>query len=175
MKTFITDVLKEYIKANNLPLKVFSFRSGVSLHDLPILFMRTFMEYECGIFPIDFLINEKERSLHIYSIMPVHGILETWDKVSELLYELNVQLQGGIFSVQDSNGEIRFETRCNFKETEPTADTMDELIRANLDVMSSYVPAFVWVMFTVASAGEALKQLHDPENVLGLYGYPNNT
>ena len=169
MGSFITAELKGYLKENNLPIKILSFRSGVSLHDLPTLYIGTFMKYGCGIFPIDLVINERDRSMRIYSIMPIHGILETWDKAAKLLYELNVHLEGGMFGMDDSDGAIRFETRCNFVETEPTADTIGEFIRENLTVMSHYLPTFVWVMFTEASAEEALKQLNDPANTLGLY------
>ena len=169
MRTFITTVLKEYLKANNLPTVVFSFRSAIALEELPTLMMGTFMKYDCGIFPIDFLIDEKTQVLRIYTILPLHGILEIRDKVSELIYELNLHIQSGMFSINDSNGQVRFETRHNFADREPTVENIEELIRVNLNVMVHYISAFIWVMFTEASAEEALKQLNDPENVLGLY------
>ena len=155
MDTPITNVLKEYLEVNYV-----AYRMIREWH------INAFFECSHATFPVEVIVDKWEKSMIVFSIAPIQPVIERCDEISELLYHLNVHQNKGVFHLSDleAGGEITFQTRCSFKAVEPTQESFDISIRANLAVMSLYLPVFALVMFADMSAEEAFALAPDPDS-----------
>ena len=157
MKTPITDVLKQYVRSHKLPYRL-KKKDRWDAKLFGDASMKTLGRRLLGTFPVHFVVREKERSLAIETLLPIHATVECHKEIAKLVSRLNVGRDDGSFSLPDtaSSVEIVYTTEVHFLLTEPTVDAIHESVQANLAVAEVWLSAFALIIYAGMSAEEVV-------------------
>jgi hypothetical protein len=99
---------------------------------------------------------EEERQVGVYGVLPF--TIEEPKRVvaAELITRINYGLVIGNFEMDFADGEVRYKTSLDFEGDQLTDKLLMQLVRANLTLMDSYLPAFIELTARDVAASDAL-------------------
>jgi hypothetical protein len=86
---------------------------------------------------------EEEQQVAVYGVLPFMFDEDKRSAAAELITRINYGLVIGNFEMDFADGETRYKTSLDFEGEQLTDKLIIQLVRANLSVMDSYLPAFV--------------------------------
>jgi hypothetical protein len=102
---------------------------------------------------------EEPEQLVVYSVYPANATTELRPALAELITRLNYGLIMGNFEMDYGDGEVRFKTSLDVKQTALTADLIRPVVYFNVALMDRYFPALAAVVEQRATPREAFEMV----------------
>lgn len=132
--------------------------------------LKTGFQGKNGVFPCYIDINEKNRTLLIYTTSPINVPEHKRLQTAEFIARINQSLVLGNFEIGMDDGKVTYKTSIILGKSSLHQDVIKHLIYANWMASDEYYPAISTVAFGNVSpkkAVEIIKQQHksDPRDV----------
>jgi hypothetical protein len=99
---------------------------------------------------------DAEHQIAVYGVLPFAFDENQRPGAAELITRINYRLVIGNFEMDWDDGGTRYKTSIDFEGSALTDNLMLQLVRANLAVVNSYLPAFAGLAQQGLTASEAL-------------------
>jgi hypothetical protein len=94
-----------------------------------------------------------------YSICPVNVPEKKHQAIANFLTRANSGMIIGNFELNSANGEIRYKTSIDVKGSSLTSALIKQMVYANVNMMDSYLPGIMSVIYGNVSPEEAINQI----------------
>ncbi|MEO1427799.1 MAG: YbjN domain-containing protein [Cyanobacteria bacterium J06633_8] len=105
------------------------------------------------------VVREKQQQCLFYSECPIEIPEERWLAVAEFLMLANFGMPIGNFEMDSDNGKVRFKTGIDVEGDRLSAALFKAIVRANLTMMSQYLPGIVEVALEDSSPSDAIYEV----------------
>ncbi|HTL35117.1 MAG TPA: YbjN domain-containing protein [Kofleriaceae bacterium] len=99
---------------------------------------------------------DDERQVAVYGVLPFTLEEEKRAAAAELITRINFGLVIGNFEMDFADGEVRYKTSLDFEGDRLSDILLLQLVRANLTIVDSYLPAFVALAAKAITPSDAL-------------------
>lgn len=111
-------------------------------------------EWGCMAYPL-----EAAERLAFYSVAPVRCPEGRRAEMMEFLHRANHDMVIGNFEMDLSDGEIRYKTSLDVEGVELVPALVRNIVRPNCRMMDAYLPGMMSLIYSGASAAEAIHQV----------------